>query len=539
MARPIGINSGVGTRMPIHILWKVIFLVLSIGLVVTFQNCSLGTEAQSLHGLAKHNSRSTAAQENAAVLEINPYIAANTFDIQYSTNLDPFRSFVGLKNQADTNLLTNGVISFVPTDDDKSLSITTEKDYIFSSADPRFDQVNAYYYLDAFIEKLKLQNLIPQDSSGFTVNARCKTGDLSKNNAYYEFASKLLCLGYSPQADGTVAWSAKDADVVVHEFGHAVNDILMGDSVLGSSADTYSIIEGFADVWTYLQNRNPYIGHWYGRAIYAAQGYIMSPASFKGLRNLSGAFKYPQSLVGAIHQDGRTVSMPIYRLSQMGVDHDKLRQATAITLASVQAAETFSEILSTLKESLIAVGVPETQVAEALLTYEMYKKDSLDSLSLPIENIKVSDGHKITSYQKNGNCNGMLDVGETVLVFPNFTNAGTILGGLSYKLTTTAPQDSIVILAGGDVGTISKINAASDFFATSRVLQSKDNHFLWSGFGLKALKEGQYDFSIAVKGFNTLDTSVVSKVFTFSLNVGSSANIEGKCPGNGETTVWP
>lgn len=525
--------------MTMHFLWKICLLILSIGIFITFQNCSLGIEAQSIQGISKQNSSEAHQENNAAVLEINPYVAANSFDISYTTNLDPFRSFVGLKNQSNANLLSNGVISFVPTDDDKSLTITTEKEYIFSSSDPRFDQVNAYYYLDGFIDKLKVQNLIPQDSSGYTVNARCKTGSLSKNNAYYEFASKLLCLGYSPQRDGTVAWSAKDADVVIHEFGHAVNDVLMGESVMGSSADTYSIVEGFSDVWTYLQNRNPYIGKWYGRAIYAAQGFVMDPASFKGLRDLSGTFKYPNSLVGAIHQDGRTVSLPIYKLSQAGVDHDKLRKATAITLANIQSAETFSEILSTLKENLIDVGIPDTLVAEALLKYDMYKKDSLDSLSLPIENIKISDGHKITSYQKNGNCNGILDVGETVLIFPNFTNAGTILGGLSYKLTTTAPQDSIVILTGGDIGTMSKINATSDFFATSKTLQSRDNHLLWSGFGIQAFKEGQYDFSITVKGFNTLDSTEVSKVFTFSLNVGNSPNIAATCPGNGETTVWP
>ncbi|MFH1751038.1 MAG: dockerin type I domain-containing protein [Candidatus Micrarchaeota archaeon] len=186
-------------------------------------------------------------------------------------------------------------------------------DFTFLRHDKGFEEVMAYYTID------RSQSYI--QSLGFTdVNNRPQEIDahglFNFDNSHYEPVP--LGAGYISYGDGGVD-DAEDADIILHEYGHAIQDnsapgIYLGTADNGYGDETGSMAEGFSDYWaasnTYefsLASGFPtnYIGEW------DSTGYP-TPAPY--LRVVDSPKKYPADMVDKIHLDGQIWSATLWAL---------------------------------------------------------------------------------------------------------------------------------------------------------------------------------------------------------------------------------
>lgn len=108
----------------------------------------------------------------------------------------------------------------------------------FTRSNARFDAANAYYHLDrtqSYLQQLGF-------SGPLGANARKQTAlvnNISEDNSYYSPGSTKITFGKGDVDD------AEDADVVIHEYGHAIQDNQRPG--FGTSFQASSLGEGFGD----------------------------------------------------------------------------------------------------------------------------------------------------------------------------------------------------------------------------------------------------------------------------------------------------
>jgi len=165
--------------------------------------------------------------------------------------------------------------------------------FTYHRNDDRFEQVMAYYW--ATQAQLYLQEL------GFTdVNRepqRIKINQYGVDNSYYNGNKKddLLTFGKGGVDD------AEDAEVILHEYGHAIQDSQVPG--FGTSPDAGAIGEGFSDYWALAVSTRyaptpdePCIADW------DSVSYTAGPVHC--LRRTDGTKTYPADLDGEVHDDG-------------------------------------------------------------------------------------------------------------------------------------------------------------------------------------------------------------------------------------------
>ncbi|MBI4858979.1 MAG: carboxypeptidase regulatory-like domain-containing protein [Candidatus Riflebacteria bacterium] len=161
--------------------------------------------------------------------------------------------------------------------------------FCYKRSDRRFEQVMAYYHIDRaqrYIQSLGFTNILNRAQ---VVNAHGTTED----NSWYSPATRELTFG-----DGGID-DAEDGDVILHEYGHAMQDDQVpgfGDAVEGGAMG-----EGFGDYWAAALRPacafNPtLIGMW------DATAYSQDDPPF--LRQLATAKHYPEDLANEAHADG-------------------------------------------------------------------------------------------------------------------------------------------------------------------------------------------------------------------------------------------
>lgn len=103
-------------------------------------------------------------------------------------------------------------------------------------ADNRFEAVMAYFHIDrtrAYVDSLGLSKPLRSKAQKVRANG------IPDDNSYYSSMTKSMTLGSGGVDDG------EDADVIVHEYGHSLQDQAVPK--FGRSVDAASIGEGFGD----------------------------------------------------------------------------------------------------------------------------------------------------------------------------------------------------------------------------------------------------------------------------------------------------
>jgi Zn-dependent metalloprotease len=164
-----------------------------------------------------------------------------------------------------------------------------------------FSETMAYYYLDftqAYIQSLGFSN-VNNRQQVFAVNR------YKKDNSFYSPGTKYISYGTGGVDD------AEDAEVIIHEYGHSIQDNIVPG--FGSSAEAGAMGEGFGD---YLaasvgaQQSNGFqdacVAEW--------DAVSYSSSNPPCLRRVDSTKHYPESIVGEVHDDGEIWSAALWQI---------------------------------------------------------------------------------------------------------------------------------------------------------------------------------------------------------------------------------
>jgi len=231
----------------------------------------------SNHPHRVHNQENTAPQG---------WIHSSSFKTQ------PEIQTVELKELDGKGKLTGSAVKLENKKEENAFS--QDGKFLYTPDSSHYDEVMVYFHITEMTSYLK--------SLGVSLGTKPTTATVHYNdddNSFYSPAKKELFFG-----DGGVPDSA-DADIVLHEFGHAIVDHLSGlEGGWGSQGS--AMHEGYGDYVAASFFEDPEIGEWDSSA-YSDEGY---------LRTLLNQKKFPDDLTHNGHEDGEIWSGTLWDLFQ-------------------------------------------------------------------------------------------------------------------------------------------------------------------------------------------------------------------------------
>ena len=109
--------------------------------------------------------------------------------------------------------------------------------FVYQRANDKFEQVMAYYHINQtqeYIHQLGFTE-VNNESQDFSVNT------FAGDNSFYDPSTDVITIGEGGVDD------AEDAEVIWHEYGHAIQDDVVPG--FGESEEAGAIGEGFGDYW--------------------------------------------------------------------------------------------------------------------------------------------------------------------------------------------------------------------------------------------------------------------------------------------------
>jgi hypothetical protein len=222
------------------------------------------------------------------VFDPNPVVASGNPDLTEADDVDLWRVEVALHNLDGSGHL-RGDWAVVSTPAVQAFS--SDLSYFFSSRNLHFEEVMSYYHIteaQRYIQSLGFTSLNNRVQS-ITVHA---TGF---DESWFNPLEKKIYFG-----DGGVD-DAEDADIILHEYGHALFHSAVGGS---GTNDLDAINEGFADYFAASRTGDPKIGDW--NAYHRSDGCH---------RNLTDLRQFPVDLTGESHADGLIWGGLLWRLN--------------------------------------------------------------------------------------------------------------------------------------------------------------------------------------------------------------------------------
>jgi len=227
----------------------------------------------------------------------------------------------------------------------------------------RFDAVMAYYFVDAaqrYIQgSLGFGNVV---NRSIQVNVNGTTAD----NSFY--TSTGGGMGSLTFGSGGVD-DAEDAEVILHEYGHAMQDnaspgVWRTEGTAGVAARTGAMSEGFGDYWA-----ASLLAQQFGQASTPFETTLMEwdatsymPNSPPSARSITSGKRYPQDVVGEVHADGEIWSSVLWRIrSDIGaVAADRAIVQSHFLVTSSNS--TFADGANAIITSAEALGYPAAQI---------------------------------------------------------------------------------------------------------------------------------------------------------------------------------
>ncbi|MCW2666062.1 MAG: putative neutral metalloprotease, partial [Frankiales bacterium] len=231
------------------------------------------------------------------------------------------------------------------------------KDVAVTRADPRFEGAMAYAHLDRFQRYLQslgfrgraAVNAEPQEVAAVPV--------YGFDNSFYQPGNDLMLLGNGGVDDG------EDADVIVHEYGHALQDAQVPG--YGETADGGAMGEGFGDFAAAAYFARSGRGfHDVCIADWDATSY--DDAAMPCLRRVDSTKRYPRDLDRdrEVHADGELWSAFLWRLRASLGRTDAQRSDNSLRLVVAMhefltPQATFGDAVAGLRTAARALGRPE------------------------------------------------------------------------------------------------------------------------------------------------------------------------------------
>lgn len=177
--------------------------------------------------------------------------------------------------------------------------------FLYNRHDDEFEQVMAYYWVteaQKYIQSLGFgvtRRAINKESQNIRIN------QIGIDNSYSWDKHDLLRFGKGGVDD------AEDAEVILHEYGHAMMDSMMVPFGYGTSIEAGSIGEGFGDYWAVTVSS--VVAPTPDPACVADWDAISYTSSVPHcLRRIDRDLHYPTDLNGRVHHDGMIWSRALW-----------------------------------------------------------------------------------------------------------------------------------------------------------------------------------------------------------------------------------
>jgi Zn-dependent metalloprotease len=233
------------------------------------------------------------------VFDPNPVVTMNDTSLNDKSTL-PDKAY---SNVVLRDLKAGGFLDgpFVSTKTTKKRVKRTNRDFRFKRQERAFKEVMVYFHIDRvqrYIQTLGFKNVV---NHAIPVNIDGQRDD----NSHYSPSDKDLTFGTGGVDD------AEDADIILHEYGHAMQD----DQVpgFGATDEGGAMGEGFGDFWaaSFFSDAKPKemkatVGNWDATAY--------SGDEPPNLRRLDSNKRYPKDIAGEVHDDGEIWSACLWEL---------------------------------------------------------------------------------------------------------------------------------------------------------------------------------------------------------------------------------
>jgi hypothetical protein len=200
------------------------------------------------------------------------------------------------------------------------LAYSADNTFLYNRTDDRFEQVMAYYWVteaQKYIQSLGFGTTLPainMESQDIRIN------QWGLDNSYSWDKKDVLRFGKGGVDD------AEDAEVILHEYGHAIQDSQMTPfGGFGTSAEAGAIGEGFGDYWAVTVSTliaptpDPAcVADWDSVSYTSTKPHC--------LRRVDTNLHYPEDLNGRVHHDGQIWSRALWDI------RNKLGNLTADTI---------------------------------------------------------------------------------------------------------------------------------------------------------------------------------------------------------------
>lgn len=190
---------------------------------------------------------------------------------------------------------------YASSSDSKNRVSSASHTFVFDRSSNGFSETMGYYFLDyaqRYIQSLGFSS-VNNRQQVFSVDR------YDKDNSHYKPSTKTITYGTGGVDD------AEDADIIWHEYGHAI----LHDQIpkYGTSLEADSIGEGFGDYWAGT------LGAQLSRGFQDACLAEWDATSYTStippcLRRLDGTKHYPDAIVGEVHDDGEIWSAALWQI---------------------------------------------------------------------------------------------------------------------------------------------------------------------------------------------------------------------------------
>ncbi|GAA2512601.1 M4 family metallopeptidase [Winogradskya humida] len=238
------------------------------------------------------------------VFSPNPVATLQNESLTDSSNANSTALAAAYKTVTLTQL-TSGVTTLkgAYANNTSSSAVTSStRTYTYNRSQAGFEQVMAYYHLTTAQEYIQSLGFTDVNNSAQTYRTTGYTAD----NSYYDPSADSLTFGTGGVDD------AEDAEVIWHEYGHAIQD----DQVpgFGSSAQSGAIGEAFGDYWAYTMSSavsaNTTVTPLACIADWDAVSYTSTTPHC--LRRVDGTKVYPGDWENEVHADGEIWSRALF-----------------------------------------------------------------------------------------------------------------------------------------------------------------------------------------------------------------------------------
>lgn len=220
------------------------------------------------------------------------------------TALQPAYHAVTLSNLDGSGYLRGDWANVVSETGNPAFSPTNT--FLYNRHDDEFEQVMAYYWITEaqnYIQRLGFGSgafrPINQESQDVRIN------QWGVDNSFSWDKKDLLRFGKGGVDD------AEDAEVILHEYGHAIQDSQQTPFGFGASIEAGSIGEGFGDYWAVTVSNvvaptpdAPCVADWDSVSYTSTLPHC--------LRRVDSNLHYPQDLNGRVHHDGMIWSRALW-----------------------------------------------------------------------------------------------------------------------------------------------------------------------------------------------------------------------------------